>query len=65
MAELWVRAKGEHGPFRAYPIVRKPTSPNGLAIGNIYRKNGDDLYKEEQTLVYHFAAQANYDVIPI
>lgn len=63
MAEMWIRATGEHGPFRAYPIVRKASSPNGLAIGTIYHKRGDDLNKEEQALVYEYAAQTSHDVI--
>ncbi len=65
MAELYVRARGENGHFRAYPIVRKPSSPNSLAIGNIYRKCGDDLNEEEQRLVHEFGTLANYDVLTL
>jgi len=60
MARFQVRKRGDQGgPYRWQYVIRLP---DGLALGSIYTKQGDDLTTEEALDLRRHCARAKYDV---
>ena len=60
MARFMIRRREDgRGPYRWFHVVRLP---EGLALGTIYHKQGDDLTTAEALELRHHCARAEYEV---
>lgn len=60
MARFQVRRRTDAGgPYRWQHVIRLP---DGLALGSIYTKLGDDLTNKEALELRRHCARAKYDV---
>ena len=60
MARFEIRRKEDgRGPYRWMHVIR---TPDGLALGNIYCKQGNDLTTDEALDLRRHAARAGFEV---